>query len=134
MSKIVNLSEAATIAFHAMVLVAQSKKNLNVLEIAERTGSSKHHVAKVMQQLVKQGFIGSMRGPSGGFFLKKDAAEISFLTIFEAIEGKLEESKCAMNNPVCSFGRCIYSNIIHKMTRDFKSYLVEQKLSNYLLP
>lgn len=134
MSKIVNLSEAVSIAFHAMVLVVQSKKNLNVIEIAQRTGSSKHHVAKIMQQLAKQGFVGSMRGPSGGFYLKKEAAEIDFLTIFEAIEGKLEESKCAMDKPVCTFENCIYSNIITKMTCDFKNYLKEQKLSSYLLP
>ncbi|MDF1551148.1 MAG: Rrf2 family transcriptional regulator [Bacteroidales bacterium] len=132
MSKIVNLSEAASIAFHAMVLVVQSKNTLNVLQISERTGSSKHHVAKVMQQLVKQGFVGSMRGPTGGFTLRKPASEINFLNIYEAIEGKLEESTCAMDKPVCTFERCIYSNIIKKMTCDFKEYLKEQKLSNFL--
>ena len=132
MSKIVNLSEAASIAFHGMVLVVQAKKPINVIQIAERTSSSKHHASKVMQQLVKQGFLGSVRGPAGGFFLKKDAKEIDFLNIFEAIEGKLEITKCAMDKPVCTFEKCIYNNIVEKMTCDFISYLKSQNLSDFI--
>jgi DNA-binding IscR family transcriptional regulator len=70
MSKIVNLSEAASIAIHGMILVFKSDKPLNVIQIAERISSSKHHVSKIMQQLVKHGYLGSIRGPAGGFFLK----------------------------------------------------------------
>jgi len=131
MSRIVHLSEAVSIAFHSMVLVARSDKPLNVLEISEKISSSKHHVAKVMQRLVKAGFVGSLRGPAGGFSLKKNASDINLLSIYEAIEGTLETGACLMDKPVCSFETCIYSNIIEKMTCDFKNYLQNQKLSNY---
>jgi len=90
MSKIVSLSEAASIALHGIILIARSENNLNVIKIAEETGNSKHHVAKVMQRLVKDGYIESQRGPSGGFVLKKDPKDISFLEIYETIEGKIE--------------------------------------------
>ncbi len=133
MSKIVHLTEAVSIAFHSMVLVARSNKPLNVLEISEKISSSKHHVAKVMQRLVKAGFVGSLRGPSGGFSLKKNASEIALLSIYEAIEGNLESGECAMEKPVCTFETCIYKNIIEKMTCDFKNYLENQKLSDYCL-
>ena len=66
MSKIVSLSEAASIAIHGMILVARSDKLVNVNKIAEINTSSRHHVAKVFQRLVKEGFINSNRGPSGG--------------------------------------------------------------------
>jgi len=85
-----------------------------------------------MQQLVKQGFLGSVRGPSGGFFIKKNVAEIDFLNIYEAIEGKLEVTKCAMEKPVCTFEKCIFNNIVEKMTCDFIEYLKSQRLSDYL--
>ena len=133
MSKIVNLSEAASIAFHGMVLIVQSNKPLNVIQIAERTSSSKHHVSKVMQQLVKHGFLGSIRGPAGGFFLKKEAEEVNFLQIFEVIEGKVNITECAMDKPVCTFEKCILGNIVKNMTIDFIEYLKSQKLSDYLL-
>ena len=67
MAKIFSLSEAASIAIHSMVLIARSDKMMNVVKIAERTGSSKHHVAKVLQRLVKEDYLSSVRGPHGGF-------------------------------------------------------------------
>ena len=57
MSKVVTISEAASIGLHGIILIAKSKKEMvNVVKIAELTGSSKHHVAKVFQRLVKLGF------------------------------------------------------------------------------
>ena len=72
MSKVVTLSEAASIGLHGMILIAKAENEMvNVLKIAELTGSSKHHVAKVFQRLVKIGLLNSFRGPNGGFSLRK---------------------------------------------------------------
>jgi len=132
MSKIFNLSDAASIAIHAMVLVAKSGSSINVIKIAEATNTSKHHVAKVMQRLGKDNFVSSQRGPTGGFMLKKNASEITFLDIYESIEGKVEIEKCVFNTPVCPFDKCIMNNISNKMSEEFIQYLKEQTLSMYL--
>jgi len=132
MSKIVSLSEAASIALHGIILIARSENNLNVIKIAEETGNSKHHVAKVMQRLVKDGYIESQRGPSGGFVLKKDPKDISFLEIYETIEGKIEVQDCPMNKKVCPFERCLMNNLTNKLTIEFKEYLAKQIIQDYL--
>ncbi len=132
MSKIFNLSDAASIAIHAMVLVAKSGSSINVIKIAEATSTSKHHVAKVMQRLGKDNFVSSQRGPTGGFFLKKNASEITFLDIYESIEGKVEIEKCVFKTPVCPFDKCIMNNISNKMSEEFIQYLKGQTLSMYL--
>jgi Rrf2 family protein len=132
MSKIFALSEAGSIAIHSMVLIAQSDEKLNVLKIAERTGSSKHHVAKVLQRLVKDDFLLSNRGPHGGFALKRDADKISLLQIYESIEGHIEINDCPMDNEICPFDKCIMGNVINQMTQNFKDYLDHQKLNDYL--
>lgn len=132
MSKIVSLSEAASIALHGIILIARSENNLNVIKIAEETGNSKHHVAKVMQRLVKDGYVESQRGPSGGFVLKRDPKAISFLDIYETIEGKIEIQDCPMNKKVCPFNKCIMNNLTNKLTIEFKEYLSKQILSNYI--
>ena len=87
MSRIFSLSEAASIALHSMVLIARSTNGINVVKITEVTGFSKNHIAKVLQRLVKADMLRSVRGPAGGFYLKKEAVEITFLDIYEAIEG-----------------------------------------------
>ena len=104
----------------------------NVVRIAELTNTSKHHVAKVMQRLAKDGFVSSQRGPSGGFTLKKNAKEISFLDIYESIEGKIEIEHCFFNTPVCPLERCIMNNITNKMSNEFIQYLKSQTLDFYI--
>lgn len=132
MAKIFNLSDASSIAIHAMVLVAKNGESINVLKIAEATNTSRHHVAKVMQRLAKDGFVSSQRGPSGGFTLKKKPEEISFLNIYESIEGKIELSKCMFNTPICSLGKCIMNNITNKMSTEFIEYLKSQTLNQFI--
>jgi Rrf2 family protein len=132
MSRILHLSEAASIAVHGMILVARSDKLVNVNQIAELTSSSRHHVAKVFQRLVKENFINSNRGPSGGFSLKKASKEISFLDIYEAIEGKIEITKCPLDKPICPFNKCIFKNVISDLTLNFRDYMEKQTLDQYL--
>ena len=132
MSKIVSLSEAASIALHGMILVARDKKGMNVTRIAELTSTSKHHVAKIMQRLVKAGYLVSRRGPNGGFELKVAPAEINFLDLYEVIEGKIEINTCPMDKPVCPFDKCILNNVTSKMSEEFRNYLSAQTLDQYL--
>lgn len=132
MSKIFSLSEAASIAIHSMVLIARSGKMTNVNKIAEYTGSSKHHVAKVLQRLVKEDYLTSIRGPHGGFELNKSPEEINLLEIYETIEGKLAITECPMENPVCPFNKCILGNVVAEMTKKFRDYLKDSSLKEYL--
>ncbi len=132
MSKIVSISEAASIAIHSMVLIAGANEPLNVQSIAERTCSSRHHVAKVLQRLVKEGYLNSNRGPSGGFSLRIPADKINLFEIFETIEGKLSETACPLEHPVCPFDKCLMGNIVTKMTNEFKEYMQGKTLEDYL--
>jgi Rrf2 family protein len=132
MSKLFSLSDASSIAIHAIVMVAKSEIPLNVIQIADATSTSKHHVAKVMQRLVKDGFISSQRGPTGGFMLKKTASDITFLDVYESIEGKIEIHKCMFEIPVCPMDKCIMNNITQKMSEEFVQYLKSQNLANYV--
>ena len=133
MSRIVTLSEAATIAVHAMVLVARSGQNhMNVKNLADLTGASRNHIAKVMQRLVKVGFVKSTRGPTGGFKLSKKPEEITLLEIYTAIEGEVVISSCPFDKPVCAFGQCLMGGIIHSMTEQFIKYFSERKLSDLM--
>lgn len=132
MARIINFSEAASIAVHGMVLIAKSNTMINVQIIAENTSSSKHHVAKVMQRLVKDGYLHSHRGPTGGFSLRKPANEISLLNIYEAIEGKVSVTECPLEHPVCPFDKCLFNNVTKKMTVDFIDYMSNEMLDQYL--
>ncbi|MEI6883990.1 MAG: Rrf2 family transcriptional regulator [Bacteroidota bacterium] len=132
MSKIFALSEAASIAIHSMVLISRSGEGINAVKIAEFTGFSKNHIAKVLQRLVKSDLLKSVRGPSGGFTMKRDPAGLSLLEIYQAIEGPIELSDCPLSYDICNFDRCLMGNVINKLTSEFRKFLEEQTLSAYL--
>jgi Rrf2 family protein len=134
MAHVIQFSEAAFIALHGMVIIAQSDKAklVNVVEIAARLNSSKHHVAKVMQRLVKDGYLYSHRGPTGGFTMREKPEDISLLEIYESIEGRIEIGNCPLDHPVCKFEKCIFNNVTMKMTENFVDYMKKEKLSDFL--
>jgi len=128
MSKIFAISEAVSIAFHGMVMIAASDKKLNVGQIAEATGTSRHHVAKVCQRLVKSGLLSSTRGPNGGFILRKAPADISLMDVYEIIEGVSESKNCHLDNQKCPFHQCMFGNVLDDLSESFIKYLKESTL------
>lgn len=133
MAKIVNISEAVTIALHSVILIAKNEgKHINVNYIAKATESSKFHIAKVLQKLVKDDFLGSNRGPAGGFYLIDKPEDITLLQIFESIEGRIVVSRCPMGKATCPMGNCVFEDMTMKMTREFREYLESKKVSDYL--
>ena len=132
MSKIFAMSEAASIAIHSMVLIARNDAGINAVKIAELTGFSKNHISKVLQRMVKHNYLNSVRGPSGGFTLKINPAELSLLNIYESIEGPMQITDCPFENEVCHFDRCLMLNVVNKMAVEFKKFLNKQTLKSYL--
>lgn len=132
MAKLVQLSEASSLALHAMVLIAKSPTHVNVNVLANRMGASRNHLAKVLQQLVKYNFLRSVRGPNGGFVLGKPAADITILDIYEAIEGSLEVSECPLDKQVCPFNKCLMGGLIKDVTLQFKDYFQSQTLDKFV--
>jgi Rrf2 family protein len=132
MSKIFAMSEAASIAIHSMVLIARNEAGINAVKIAENTGFSKNHISKVLQRMVKNNLLKSVRGPAGGFSLKVNPDKLSLLAIYEAIEGPMTITDCPFENEICRFDRCLMLNVVNKMALEFKRFLDKQTLKDYL--
>jgi Rrf2 family protein len=132
MSNIVQLSEASSLAIHAMVIIARNDKIINANKIAEMTGASRNHLAKIMLILTKKEFVRSLRGPSGGFVLNKEADAITILEIYEAIEGNISIQKCPSNKNICPFKKCIFKNVFHKVTIEIKDFFKNNTLKDYI--
>ncbi len=130
MAKVNFISEAAAIGINSMLLLAHSKESLNVVNIGEILNASRHHVAKVLQILSKQGYLKSIRGVSGGFTLKKEPREISFIEIFETVEGPLEVVGVSENQTI-PFQRHLIDAKVKNLTRDFIRFLKKYNLENY---
>jgi Rrf2 family protein len=106
-----------------MALIAGTDKKLNATQISEQFNFSKNHSAKILQILVKSGFLSSTRGPTGGFKLNVDPGKTSLLDIYQLIEGKINGKMCNMCVDDCIFEPCIYGDLGERVRNDVKDYL-----------
>ncbi len=129
MTKILNISEALTIAIHSMGLIGHSERPMNAKNIAEITGFSKNHISKVLQQLAKNGYLISIRGPKGGYQIKDNPEDINLLEIYKLFEGDIKTDYCKHECEKCPFEKCVFDGITQKLTSQFEEYLVNKKVS-----
>lgn len=133
MSRLVQLSEAASLALHSAARIAAEPGGpVSVRRLAEGGGVSENHLSKVMQRLVKAGILRSIRGPKGGFALAGPADSVSLLDIYEAIEGKMETFGCPVHRTECVFTCCIFGGLLDRCSRDTEEYFREKKLSGII--
>lgn len=125
------VSEATSLALHAMALLSQETgRPLSCHEMAETLHVSEAHLSKVLQRLGKQGFVSSLRGPKGGFRMARDAGDVALIEIYEAIEGPLHFSNCLFEKPVCTDGKCIMGDLLKTVDQKVVEYLTTTKLTD----
>jgi len=133
-ANMLKVSEAASLAMHAAVLLAASNgQPRSTRKIANALNASEHHLAKVLQRLARAGLVVALRGPAGGFKLATAPGRITLLDVYEAIEGKLAgQPRCLFAQPVCSGKRCILGNLLRTVTAEVRRHLANTKLSELL--
>jgi len=75
--------------------------------LAEALGSTPGFVAQVVTPLVRQGWVRSDPGPSGGYSLAVALDAVSVLAVIEAIEGPSATGRCVLADRPCNeIGTC----------------------------
>ena len=130
MNDLFKISEAASIGLHAMIHIASNPdRKVTTKQIAERFKVSEHHLAKVMQRLVKSGLVESSRGPGGGFKIPESKKRINLLQIYEAIEGKLKPRACLLSvKPLCKPDRCVFGGLNISIHDQIQKHFQETEL------
>ncbi len=97
-------SRSAEYAIRAFVHMAvlPPEEYAMVKNIAAEAGIPSHFLAKILQELARDGFLRSSKGPGGGFRLRQPAAEISMLKIVEAVDGAGRFDRCIGGSPECT--------------------------------
>jgi Rrf2 family protein len=130
MHGLLKISEAASLALHAMALVAaENGMRMTTSRMAKTMEVSEAHLSKVMQRLVKSGLVKSTRGPKGGFSLGKEEREITLLDIYRVVEGELAQRACLLQHPICKGDGCLLGKIAG-LEKKMVEYLGETSLSD----
>jgi Rrf2 family protein len=71
-------------------------------EIAKEIDAPPFFTAKILQRLVKAGFLESMKGNGGGFFFDPDKPDLQLLKLITATEGNKSFSGCGLGLKNCT--------------------------------
>ena len=114
---VMKFTKAANMGLHVMVYFAQKDQidsNLSIHDLADKFEVSPSYLSKILTQGVK-----------GGYRLKKNSVEISFLDVIHAIDGFPDEVSCLANNQ----HSCPISKVINEGEDKMWEYFDSMKLS-----
>jgi Rrf2 family nitric oxide-sensitive transcriptional repressor len=89
-------------ALRTLMYLAARRGRATAGEVAGLFGISGHHVAKVVNQLARHGYIRSMRGIGGGIELAKEPDSIRLGEVVERFEGNLHLLDCVASENLCA--------------------------------
>lgn len=102
-------------------------ENASIKEIAEFINANEHTVGKILQTLVRQDIIKSLKGPTGGFFISKSQQKQPIINIVEAIDGKQIFKNCGLGLSKCSAKHPCPIHDDYKEVRDTIEKLFREK-------
>lgn len=92
-------------------------------DIAQAYLVSHNHLMKVVNALVREGFVESVRGRSGGIRLARSPAEISVGAVVRSTEDSLQLADCGscIIAPACAL-QCVLAQGVEAMLAVFDTY------------
>src|SRR5271157_5579687 len=94
-------SEYAIRAFVNLARVPDGKYAM-VKNIAAAEEIPAHFLAKILQELARKGLLRSSKGPTGGFALRVDPADVHLVDIVDALDGLAAYQQCASGLSECN--------------------------------
>lgn len=91
-------------ALRALVYIQNQntkKRHPGIIEIAGKIDAPQSFTAKILQRLVKQEFIESMKGKNGGFFFNIEKPDLILKNVIIAIEGDRSFTGCGLGLKSC---------------------------------
>ena len=98
-------SKACEYGIRATLFIAQESKEerrTRLKTIAREINSPEAFTAKILQKLVQQDIIGSVKGPQGGFFITPQQQKTVLAVIVKVIDGDAIMNGCALGLEKCS--------------------------------
>ncbi len=77
-------------------------KRPGTAEVAKEIDAPHFYTAKILQRLVRAGFLESIKGKGGGFYFDPDKPEIPLIRLISSIEGDRSFSGCGFGLKHCS--------------------------------
>jgi len=130
MPNVLRISESASLAIHAMTILARHPdRRFSNAEMAGMLQASSNTLSKVMQRLVKAELVHTQSGPHGGFSLTRPSDSIQLVEIYNAIEGPFGKPECLIGSPACDGTHCVLGGLVESIHKKVQEYFEKTTLS-----
>lgn len=114
-------------------LKGKDGRKISIKEIAEELNIPAPFLAKILQSLVRNKLISSIKGPNGGFYIK-NLKKISLIDIVEAIDGTDVFHKCTIGLKKCSDTKpCPVHHLVKGFRNELKQALSAKTLEQVIV-
>jgi|TARA_B100002051_G_scaffold223125_1_gene217554 Rrf2 family protein len=121
---------------YALIAIKHIKSNNSNKLFSSRDISDLYNIpyellSKILQRLCKLGYLQSVKGPNGGYLLKKSLNKISLIKFIEEFEGPVSFSQCTIDtNTECSqFDLCNIKSPINEINNNIRELLSNMYLN-----
>lgn len=121
---------------YALIAIKHIKSNNSNKLFSSRDISDLYNIpyellSKILQKLCKLGYLQSVKGPNGGYLLKKSLNKISLIKFIEEFEGPVSFSQCTIEtNTECSqFDLCNIKSPINEINNNIRELLSNMYLN-----
>src|SRR6056297_1873894 len=89
-------------AVRTLMYLAARNERARITDVANLYGISANHIAKVVNQLARLGYVRSIRGIGGGIELARAPSDIRLGDVIEQLEGNTHLLECVATENVCA--------------------------------
>jgi Rrf2 family protein len=111
----------------------QGQGSVTLQQVAEDLRIPRAFLSKILQQLTHSGIVRSHKGPTGGFALARDPAELTVLEVVTGIDGPLRVFECFSDGTDCTLtGNCRILSVFDLVGANVERQLARIRLSDLL--
>jgi Rrf2 family transcriptional regulator, nitric oxide-sensitive transcriptional repressor len=131
-----HITQHTDYALRVLIFLASNEHRLaTIQEISERFEVSRAHLMKVVNQLIRNGFVEGIRGKGGGLRLARPAPDIAVGDVIRKMETDLALVECFSENSRCLLtADCQLKGVLADALEAFFASLDRVPLSQILGP
>jgi Rrf2 family protein len=101
-------------------------------EVSEQLMIPRAFLSKILQQLARKGVVRSLKGPTGGFVLAVEPAEITLFEVLTEIDGPARVFECFATDADCTlYGDCLIRDVFGEVDEQISKVLARYTLADF---
>lgn len=96
------ITQRADLAVRALVVLHRSPARLKSADLAAALGTTAGFIPQVMGPLVREGWVRSVPGPTGGYEPLLGVDTLNVLDVVEAVDGPTDSGRCVVADRPCA--------------------------------